>query len=67
MIEIVVTELGINKENQDHRRFIHFDLDDDKDFCYRSRVSHNAFFHSLRTRRNRNSRYLYGYSVGQAP
>jgi hypothetical protein len=59
MIEIVVTELGISKSNSDHRGYIHFDLDDGREFCYRSRVSHDAFFHNPRTKRNRNGRYLY--------
>lgn len=44
-----------------HTRYIQFDLDDGKPLCYRSRMSHNAFFHGFKTQRNRNSRYLYTY------
>ena len=43
-----------------HNRYIHFDLDDGKDFCYRSRVSHTAFFSNYKRKaRNLSDKYLY--------
>lgn len=56
-IQIVVLELALN-EDHTHNQYIRFDLDDGKDFCYRSRVSHGAFFHSAK-QRNRNKKFLY--------
>ena len=41
-----------------HNRYIRFDLDDGKLFCYRSRISHGAF-HSYKHKRNRNGQYVY--------
>ena len=57
MIEIVVTEL--NRSDSKHNRYIRFDLDDGKDFCYRSRVSHGAFFRNYKRMRNHTSKFLY--------
>lgn len=43
-----------------HNRYIRFDLDDGKDFCYRSRVSYNAFFNNYKgKKRNRSGKYIY--------
>lgn len=59
-IQIHVTEVTRN-DLFNHNRYIRFDLDDGKDFCYRSRVSHTAFFSSnyKRKARNRSDKYLY--------
>lgn len=56
MVNVVITELDLESGN--HKRFICFDLDDGKSFCYRSRTSFGAFFHSPKNR-NKSSKYLY--------
>jgi len=56
-IQIVVLEMALDKDAS-HRRYIKFDLDNGKNFCYRSRVSHDAFFHSIK-KRNKNKKFLY--------
>lgn len=43
MIEVVVTEIAIDQNCKPLRR-IHLDVDGGKDFCYRGRVSFDAFF-----------------------
>lgn len=55
-IQIHVTELTRPGK---HTRYIRFDLDDGKDFCYRSRVSHAAFFHHYKKMRNLNDKFSY--------
>ena len=58
-IQIHVTEIARNNLFN-HNRYIRFDLDDGKDFCYRSRVSHGAFFNNYKgKKRNRTDKYLY--------
>ena len=57
MIYVHVTE--IDRSNSKHNRYIRFDLDDSKDFCYRSRVSYSAFFHSYKRMRNHTNKFLY--------
>jgi hypothetical protein len=54
----VVTEIDL-QAGYKHRRYIKFDLDDGKGFCYRSRMTHNAFFHNYKTKRNQTDQYLY--------
>lgn len=56
MIDIHVTELT---RPGNHTRYIRFDLDDGKQFCYRSRVSHDAFFRNHKKKRNRNDKFGY--------
>ena len=46
-IIVVVSEI---KRGGDIPRRFKFDLEDGKAFCYRSRTSSNAFFHSLKKR-----------------
>lgn len=55
-IEIIATE--INLKTYDHVRYIEFDLDDGRAFCYRSRVSYNAFRASAK-RRHYNGDVMY--------
>ena len=56
-MDLVVREL--NTKSYKHIRYIHFDLDDGKGFCYRSRVSSGAFFHSCKGRNiNGDLRYI---------
>ena len=57
MIETHVTEL--TRSDSKHNRYIRFDLDDGKDFCYRSRVSHDAFFRNYKRMRNHTDKFLY--------
>ena len=49
-IMIVASELSLGCKLA--RRFL-FDVDDGKDFCYRSRVSFSAFFHGTKQRNMR--------------
>lgn len=52
----------INLATYKHERYFTFDLDDGKDFCYRSRMSSNAFFHGSKEgkpRPNRSATHLY--------
>lgn len=56
-IQIVALELAMTGGHA-YNRYIKFDLDDGKNFCYRSRTSHDAFFHSTK-KRNRNGNLLY--------
>lgn len=52
-IFIIVTELDLT-DGCKHLQYIRYPLDDGKTpICYRSRVSHNAFFNSVKGR-NRN-------------
>lgn len=58
---IVVSEIDL--ESHEHLRYFRFPLDGDKQFCYRSRVSYNAFVGGTK-RRNyapnyKNARFLY--------
>lgn len=57
MIELHVIELELGTCK--HNRYIRFDLDDGKGFCYRSRVSSGAFFHHFKKPRNRSDKFLY--------
>lgn len=61
MIKLIVREVELGSFR--HCRYFVFDLDDGKPFCYRSRTSHNAFFHggvrNDRPRRNRSASHLY--------
>lgn len=43
MINILVTEIDLTTSNYEHIQHLRFDLDNGKDFCYRSRMSYNAF------------------------
>lgn len=43
MINIIATEIDLTTKNCDHIKYMQFDLDDSKEFCYRSRMSYNAF------------------------
>jgi hypothetical protein len=56
-IQIVALELNLNVDHT-YKRYFKFDLDDGKNFCYRSRTSHDAFFHSTK-KRNRKESLLY--------
>jgi hypothetical protein len=48
MINILVTEIDLNTPNFDHVQYLRFDLDNGKPFCYRSRMSYNAFAYGAR-------------------
>lgn len=59
MNKIYVVEMSRNPYvDPTYKRYITFDLDDSKIMCYRSRVSYNAFFHSM-SDRNKTPNYLY--------
>lgn len=55
-IQYVVTELC--RETCEHVKYLKFDLDDGKPFCYRSRTSSNAFFHGAKEY-NKSQKFLY--------
>lgn len=58
-LTICATEIDYN--TYEHTGYIMFPLDGDKEFCYRSRTSYNAFSSSSRKkRRNRNKdKFIY--------
>lgn len=58
MIKIVVYVMD-RVNGHKHLSYVKYDLDDGKPFCYRSRTSHNAFFHNHKTNRNQTDRHLY--------
>ena len=59
MIEAVITEIDLESDNYKHLRYIHVDIDGGKDFCYRGRVSSDAFFNNYKKERNKTKTRLY--------
>lgn len=59
---IMIVASEIKRGGSIPRRFV-FDIDDGKGFCYRSRTSSNAFFHSLKQRNWRGGKELNNYDV----
>ena len=57
MIKIVVTEIDMSTYK--HLRHLKFYLDGGKDFCYRSRVSFNAFAYSKHKYNQKRNKLLY--------
>ena len=53
-----VEKIKFDECDDDHRTYYRFDLDDGKNFCYRTRMSFNAFFHSIKDR-NVSNGFLY--------
>lgn len=60
MIKIVCTVVDLRTPDYNHLGYIRFDLDDGKDFCYRSRVSYEYFAQGRKFRNRRPGEFQYG-------
>jgi len=59
MIKIVCTIIDLRTRDLNHLGYIRFDLDDGKDFCYRSRTSYNYFALGIKKRNYRPGEFQY--------
>jgi hypothetical protein len=57
--KLYIIAIEISLKTYEHLRYIRFDLDAGKEFCYRSRISYDYFAHGIKRRNRRSGEFLY--------